>query len=125
MGKKKNVFQKVGKQMKKKTKSIDKGIKKGVKKTVPKKIRKPIAKGSKKYSKAYTKIDNKIYKGLSNQSPVLGKVYKFGSYYNPLGQTKTIADVASGKQNVVRALLNETTPVGEIRHMVNTGKRFV
>ena len=124
MGKKKNVFQKVGKRMKKGTKKVDKGTKKAVKKTVPKKARKSIAKTASGYSKAYSKVDRKIYKKLGGKGSVLGEAYKAGSYYNPLGQTKTIADVASGKQNVVRALLNETTPVGEIRHMVNTGKRF-
>jgi len=119
MGKKKNIFQKVGKKMKKGTKTIDKGIKKGVKKVVPKKIRKPIAKGATKYSKAYSKVDRKIYKGLSNQNPVLGKAYRVGSYFNPLSTTKTLADVARGKTNIVRAGLNELTPIGDIQNAKN------
>jgi len=124
MGKKKNVFQKVGKQMKKKTKSIDKGIKKGVKKTVPKKIRKPIAKGASKYSKAYTKIDNKIYKKLGGKGSVLGETYRVGSYFNPLTTTKTLADVGSGKTNIVRAGLNEFTPIGNIQNAKNIVHRI-
>jgi len=119
MGKKKNVFQKVGKQMKKGTKTIDKGIKKGVKKTVPKKIRKPIAKGATNYSKAYSKIDKKIYKKLGGKGSVLGKAYRVGSYFNPLTTTKTLADVGSGKTNIVRAGLNEFSPIGDIQNAKN------
>ena len=124
MGKKKNVFQKLGRQMKKRTKSIDKGIKKGIKKTVPKKIRKPIAKGAKKYSNAYTKIDNKIYKKLGGKGSVLGESYRVGSYFNPLTTTKTLADVGSGRTNIVRAGLNEFTPVGDIQNAKNIVHRM-
>jgi len=124
MGKKKNVFQKVGKQMKKKTKTIDKGIKKGVKKVVPKKARKTIAKGANNYSKAYSKIDKKIYKGLGGKGSVLGETYRVGSYFNPLTTTKTLADVGSGKTNIVRAGLNEFTPVGDIQNAKNIVHRM-
>ena len=127
----KNLFQKVGKKMKKKTKTIDKGVKKGVKKVVPKKIRKPIAKGATKYSKAYSKVDRKIYKGLGGKGSVLGETYRVGSYFNPLSQTKTLADVARGKTNIVRAGLNEFTPIGDIQnaknivHRVKDSNKFV
>jgi len=124
MGKKKNVFSKIGKKMKKGTKTIDKGIKKGVKKVVPKQIRKPIAKGAKKYSKAYSKVDRKIYKGLGGKGSVLGETYRVGSYFNPLSQTKTLADVARGKTNIVRAGLNEFTPVGDIQNAKNIVHRM-
>jgi len=124
MGKKKNLFQKVGKQMKKGTKYIDKGVKKGIKKTVPKKARKTIAKGSKKYSNAYSKIDNKIYKGLGGKGSVLGETYRGVSYFNPLTTTKTLADVGSGKTNIVRAGLNEFSPIGDIQNAKNIVHRM-
>ena len=131
MGKKKNIFQKVGKKMKKGTKTIDSGIKKTVKKVVPKQVRKPIARVGKNYSKAYSKIDNSIYKGLGGRGSVLGETYRVGSYFNPLSQTKTLADVASGKTNIVRAGINELTPIGDIQtakniiHRVKGSDKFV
>ena len=107
----KNVFQKIGKKMKKGTKVVNKGVKKGVKKTVPKKVRKKIAKGAKKYSKTYNQVDKSLYKSAKKVG--LGHAYRTASYFNPLGTTKTISDVASGKKNIVRGLASEFTPYGD------------
>ena len=104
------------KKLNKKTKKMDKKLAK----VVPKKKRKQLAKGANKFSKEYDKVDRKIYKKLDSV-PIVGRglaeSYEFGNnYVNPFGTIKNASDVISGRQTLVEGLVNEFTPVGDIKY---------